>query len=108
MYKRQSSSKPGASIEDILPSISKVIGELSPYAHGINPLNRTFSEESSKENLDEISTSPWAGDSGPSVASNSCGITPNPPISTVKGKRGDNPPESITTPNEVLQITSPS
>ena len=103
-----SSSKPGASIEDISPSISKVVGDISPYAHGTSPVNSTFSEELSKDRREEIRTSPSAGESGPSVASNNCGITPKPPISTVTGSRGVISPESTTAPNGVLQINSPS
>ena len=40
-----SSSNPGASIDDILPSISKVRGNWSPYAQGTSPFSRTFSDE---------------------------------------------------------------
>ena len=37
------SSNPGASIEDIFPPMSKIIGSESPYAQGINPLISTSS-----------------------------------------------------------------
>ena len=52
--------------------------------------------------------SPLSGDNAPSVANNSCGIMPNPPISTVIGSLGDNSPLSTITPNVVEQSISPS
>ena len=64
------SSKPGASIDDILPSICNIVGNVSPYAQGTNPLTRTFSDWLSSERRDEISMSPLGGERSPSVAKN--------------------------------------